>query len=611
MNRKKEKLANLNKRFRSTMEQVCFLLEKKSPRDIKRDEYIRHSVDNNIKNRLNKEELNAIGGFRLAKNTLFKKTEEELKQEETTLMEKYAEHMSSYGLTPTLKTMESWGFNISFINKRFQSLQKLYLSVEKSYPDVFQNVINDSIFTNKYKKDIKKRVKNSKVFFVSTAVSGKLIHEKSLKAIKSYLKKRNGELVILPSEDVASRKSTFDYELDSRLSGCMVVSEDVNLNNNIHLSSIKVSAKQINPITGLERLCQSKGSAILASPKQYLTFVPTSNIKLPHALMTTGAITVNDYSTDKYMSKRTSYIAEFDHVLGGLIVEIVDDSIYHFRQVQFDEDGSFYDLGTKYLADGSYKKTEESVCVFGDTHVGSHDIQINKELKKISKKVNCKEIIVHDIFDNRFNNHHDIGKPVLRGMMSKKGLTSLMKEGQITKDWLNDWSRIVNKITIVKSNHDEALDRYIIEGRWLNDPENLYDALPIVRAKMDGKDPLRFLIEDMCGLKHPDKIKWLNRDEDYVVYGIVNDAHGDKGANGSKGSMKSLEKSYFKATIGHSHTAGIFRNIYQVGTSTVLKLSYNSGPSSWTNTMCVQYPNGSRQLINIVRDKKGNVSFKL
>lgn len=327
--------------------------------------------------------------------------------------------------------------------------------------------------------------------------------------------------------------------------------------------------------------------------------------------MTTGAITMGDYSSDKSMSQRTSYIAEFDHKLGGIIVEIEDNNkIFHFRQVQFDlRDGSFYDYDTKYNADGTIEKALGVKATFGDTHVGSHDPRVDECLVKIVKDVGVEEIFVNDLFDNRFNNHHDVSYPVLRAMLAREGKTRLLYEGEITSKWLDDWSKRVEKIVIIKSNHDEALDRYIKEGRWLKDELNLYDALPLVRVYMDGIDPLKYLLESMVGLKDPNKIKWLGRDEDCVTYGI-NHVHGDKAGNGVRGSLAALENNYYKATVGHSHTAGILRNMFQVGTSTYLKLSYNSGPSSWTHTMCLEYPNGQRQLINMIPTPNG-VRFKL
>lgn len=607
----KEKLKILKQRFIDTVTKSSVLLNKQ-PRLVTRDEYIRITVDNEIIGRLNKEDLSIIGGYSLVIKQHFKKSKEEITKERVSdLKIKYSKYIESIGITPSVQVIKTWGFSTSDIYDYFGTFLNLYEECSKDYPEIFNNLINDSIFTEEYNRQLKIDIKSFKRFVITTAVSGKEVDEKALNAIKTYCKANEAMLLVMPCEDVASRQSMFKYELDSRLKGAGFVSSDLYLNNNIHLSSIMVSAKQINPLTGLERLAQAKGSMILSSPKQFLQFVSTSNTKLPHALMTTAAITINDYSTDKFMSKRTSYIAEFDHVMGAIVVEIEDKDTYHFRQLQFDPKGFFYDLGKKYTSDGKIENVEESVCVFGDTHVGSHEVGVNEELKNIIKEVKAKEIIVHDLFDNRFNNHHDKGKPVLRANMARKGITKLMEEGIITANWLNDWSNQVSKMTIVKSNHDEALDKYITEGRWLFDEINLYDSLPLVRATMDGEDPLKYLITKMVGLSNPEKINWLKRDQDYSVYGIINDAHGDKGSNGSKGSKLSLEKSYFKATIGHSHSAGILRNIYQVGTSTKLKLSYNSGPSSWTQTMCIQYPNGTRQLINIIKNKKDKFTYKL
>lgn len=602
--------------FKESMLKASELTGKK-PQDLKRDDYVRATVDNKLP-RLNKVQLNNLGGFSAARNLYFPvplPTKEEIEAEmKEVITQNYVNYVETYGITPSVKVVQSWGYTSHQVNKFFGSAVKMYTEISKQYPNVFRDLVNDTLFTNEAFAELKNKIKKKKKFILTTAVSGKEIHEGFFNAIKTYEEVEDAMLLIQPCEDVASRASIFDYELDRRLRDCGFAFKDLYLNNKFFLSSIKVSAKQINPLTGLERLAQAKGSMALASPKQYLNFVANSNTKMPRALMTTGAITRSDYSTDKSMSKRTSYIAEFDHKIGAIIVEIEDERIFHFRQIQAGPDGSFYDLGWKYSPDGSVTHVgdldvEMPVAVFGDTHVGSHCPEVNDCLKEIVEEISAKEIIVHDLFDNRFNNHHDVHKPVTRAMISRAGKSSLMYEGTITAQWLDEWSELVDKMTIVKSNHDEALERYIDEGRWKDDPENLYDAIDLVKVRMDGGDPLEFLINDKIGLESPEKINWLNRDEDYVVFGIENGAHGDKGGNGSRGSLRSIEKAYYKATVGHSHTAGIWREVYQVGTSTIMKLGYNSGPSSWTNTMCIEYENGQRQLINIIRTKDGRVTY--
>lgn len=583
------------------------------PHELKRDQYVRETVDNDLP-RLNKVRLNELGGFSDARDLYYPvplPTKEEIEAEmRSRIISHYVVYVETYGITPSAKVVQSWGFTSHQVTKLFKNMRNLYDICEKEAPEIFSELVNDTLFTNEAFKELQKKIKEKKRFIITTAVSGKEIDENAFNSLKTYEEYEDAMILIQPCEDVASRNSIFDYELDKRLRDCGFAFKDLYLNNKFFLSSIGVSAKQINPLTGLDRIAQAKGSMALASPKQYLNFIANSNTKMPRALMTTGAITIADYSTDKSMSQRTSYLAEFDHVMGAIVVEIEDDRIFHFRQIQFDDDGSFYDLGWKYKSDGTVEEVKETTCVFGDTHVGSHSIPVDVCLQEIAEYVNCSEVIVHDLFDNRFNNHHDVHKPVLRATLSMEGKTNLMREAKVTAGWLNRWTREVDKLTIVKSNHDEALERYIDEGRWKDDPENLYDACLLVRKRMDGHDPLKYLITEMAKVKRPESINWLDRDEDYIVYGIENGAHGDKGGNGSRGSLRGIEKAYYKATVGHSHTAGIWREVYQVGTSTVLKLSYNTGPSSWTNTMCIQYPNGQRQLINIIKTKAGGVTWR-
>ena len=95
----------------------------------------------------------------------------------------------------------------------------------------------------------------------------------------------------------------------------------------------------------------------------------------------------------------------------------------------------------------------------------------------------------------------------------------------------------------------------------------------------------------------------MRRDEDLKVANVQLGAHGDKGPNGSRGSLKGMHRSYGDSVTGHSHTPGILHGAWAVGTSSYLKLSYNQGPSSWMQAHCIVYDDGSRQLVNIIDGK--------
>lgn len=606
--------------FKKSLIESSELLNK-NPYEIKRDEYIRVSVDNNIISRLNKQQLNLLGGFKNARNLFFPPkitgVDEQVNNsdsEKIDIMNLFIQFLKSNNRVPNLKEFEEYS-NISsrIVKKHFGDVHNLLTSSVEFDSSCSDFIFNEKFFTEEYLEEVNEKIKKYKKYIITTAVSSKPVHDGFLNSLFNYAENNDALILVLPCEDVANRKSLYKWELDPKLKNCCVIFRDTYLNSNLYINNIKVAAKQINPLTGLARFAQAKGSTILASPKQYLEFVANSNVKLPVALMTTGAVTVPDYSTDFYMSKRISKIAEFDHVIGAVIVEIEDDKIFHFRQIQSSDTGSFIDLGLEYHANGDISKVENTTAIFGDSHVGVHDKKVHEILKDIVSEVNCKDIILHDIFDAKSITHHDIGRPAVRAAKFEEGIISSLKnEGILVRDYLEEIGSWINgKLVIVKSNHDEALDKYLSECRFINDPNNLYLSLDLTRKLIEGKDPLKYMIEEVIGINNDLNIKWLERDEDYMVAGIECGSHGDLGANGAKGSMRGLEKVYHKCVVAHSHSAGIYRQVYQVGTSSYLKLDYNKGPSSWTHTMCLLYPSGQRQLINIITKPNGDLTWRL
>jgi hypothetical protein len=353
----------------------------------------------------------------------------------------------------------------------------------------------------------------------------------------------------------------------------------------------------INPTTGLGRFGQRNKSIIFASPKQSLEYVPVGNNKLPHALMSTGAITLAAYDTDRYMSQRTAYIAEHDHVLGGLIVEIEDDNVYHFRSVEFNADGSFTDLGTRYYPDGSSKFEPILVLTLGDRHVGSTCHNVKAVTDQMILDLKPENLVLHDTMNGTSINHHVQNRPLTKAKMPS---LTLAAEGSMVREDLDHLSQFkcVKNLYVVKSNHDEWIDRYLEEFRFQYDTVNLELALTLALGKIKGHDPLELLV--YWDNKNP-KVQFLKRDQDLLFNGVQYGCHGDYMHRGM--SFEMLEKAYGAATAGHTHTAGKKRRVNKVGTSTELREPYTVGPISWTNTHEVHNRDGSRQLVNIIGEK--------
>jgi len=115
----------------------------------------------------------------------------------------------------------------------------------------------------------------------------------------------------------------------------------------------------------------------------------------------------------------------------------------------------------------------------------------------------------------------------------------------------------------------------------------------------DDKDVLKHAME-VVGLNIPEHWTFLRRSDSSMIADVECGSHGDLGLNGAKSSLNGLEKIYGKCVIGHNHTAAIQRGVFRVGTLSELDMEYNRGPSSWTQTCCLVYDNGQRQLINYV-----------
>ena len=401
------------------------------------------------------------------------------------------------------------------------SLVKIDAEAREKFPKCFLDVYIEDLITDIQLDKLRDVVKNNKRFVVTTAVTGCELDTAMLKSIKQYCTINKAELLILVASDPASNldRGTLG-RIDKRLMNEAIVIEDTHLNSNIFLSTIKLSAKAIDPITGLGRLGQRDGSFIFASPKQRLKSSPVSNTKPPHFLMTTGAITVPDYTSSNYMSNKTAHIADHDHVMGGLIIEIGDSDEYHFRQFQSDSKGRIIDLGVQY--DG--KVTKEIIpeaFVLGDWHAGSTCEMSKKIWKDISNKLKPKMLVMHDLFDGRSINHHEEGNVDSKAKRAASGHLNLSDELKLVAKDLQELATWTDKIVVVKSNHDEFLKRFLQKGDFRNDPYNYETFLQLaLNYLQSNKDPLKYGVEEIGKLDSSlhSKVQWLARDEDISIH---------------------------------------------------------------------------------------------
>ena len=97
--------------------------------------------------------------------------------------------------------------------------------------------------------------------------------------------------------------------------------------------------------------------------------------------------------------------------------------------------------------------------------------------------------------------------------------------------------------------------------------------------------------------------RFIGEDESVLINGIEYGMHGHLGPNGAKGSPKNFRQIGRRVNHGHTHTAGIIDGVWTSGVLGKLDMGYNRGPSSWSQTNILTYPNAKRTLITQVGKK--------
>ncbi len=509
---------------------------------------------------------------------------------------KLAKKLKSY---PSRSDIKKIDISRDMVRDHFGSMEALKDFSKESHPKYFENIIEPDMFDNKVHKDLQDRTKKFKRFVVTTAVAGAPVHEDFLASVKEYCKLQKAMLMVIPANYAL-------HEIDPKLAfddGVSIVFRTVKLNSNISIDPIKIDPKQVDPAVGLDALGKTEGTVIIGSPKQRRIPIANSNEKLARIIQATGAITRPRYVPADGMPKRRDRLAEEHHVMGAVVIEIVDDKLYHFRIVQMRRDGSFNDLFYNFSKKGKSFVGCEAITQ-GDYHTTETDPAVDAAVDEMCKLGKPKYRIFHDFFSGISINHHEMKNKVLRARLAMEGKISLEAELLANKSVIEAKRKqgTAKHLVFVKSNHDEFLDRYLAAGEFDDINRMISTKLQIIA--MQGKDPFKDGLIELFGLKDGSDIIWLERDQDFRVGGIECGAHGDLGSNGRRNpGSKGMYKAYGKVNYGHCHYGEIWHGAMSAGTSSYMRLGYNRGSSSWDNSQIITYADGTRQLINVINGK--------
>lgn len=448
---------------------------------------------------------------------------------------------------------------------------------------------------------------NRDKFVITWAQNATPVDARFLKSIRTYCAKNKAQLLVLTGRyrNATSRWSK-QQETDEWWDEAItpdLLHHELQLNKNLTvMGGTHIQPTAVDPLSGMKTL-SGPLSCIFGHPQIAHETVATPQSKMAKVIATTGSITRKNYSDTKAGKK-----GDFHHEVGAIVIELDEGGkVFHKREIIADGHGKFYDLDKLYDGDKVTGGHSLAGLVSGDFHGKFLDPQVQAAIwtnkDSICAKLKPQAQVFHDVLDGYFGSHWHESDPFLKLRKHLSGADDGRSELEDTLMKLND-CLLCDKNYITKSNHDEHLDRWLKETDWRKDPRNakfyLDTALAWVTAITNKKpfDTLQYWAEQF-GVA--DNLTFLKRKDVISIKGYVVSMHGDKGANGAKGSIKGFSGLGSKSIVAHSHSPGRNKGCIQVGLSAIYGLEYAVGsPSSWMQTCAIIYPNGKVSLINIV-----------
>ena len=440
-------------------------------------------------------------------------------------------------------------------------------------------------------------VPEAETYVITWAQNATEICPTTLGILEKYCEHNNAKLMVIPGR-YKNTLSKDDYWWDEKLvpyltKGRLKIGEHC-----VAYGDISIQPTAVTPLTGFE-VFAGAASAVFGHPKLQLQTVASED-RMARIFTTTGAVTKKNYREAKAGAKAAEH-----HIFGAAIVE-TDGDLFHLRQLVVDKNGEAYDLDKVYTPDGVRDAEAAAVFVPGDLHVEKMTEENKKSLSDIIDFFEPEHMVVHDVLDFDVRNHHRRKDLIDRIKRANGHKCDLVEEEVLeTCAYLYDLSKCVSKLHVVRSNHDEAFERWLNETWPMQDPFNApfwfktWAAMSEEAVQGNTINPFEYWFHEW-DWQDCSNVHFLERNESLKIKNIAFNFHGDKGINGARGSLNQFSKLGTKSVVGHSHSPGIRDGAWQTGVGGPLDMGYNNLPSSWMNTHCIVYANGKRCLINVM-----------
>ncbi|QIG68295.1 A1 protein [Rhizobium phage RHph_Y48] len=358
--------------------------------------------------------------------------------------------------------------------------------------------------------------------------------------------------------------------------------------------------------TPLESLRNYTGpnSGIIPHAKVHMVSQATMLDDPAKFLYSTGAATLRNY-----IDRKAGQVATFHHTFAALYVEVDDDGHWFARQLIADDNGVFYDLDRAYGPGWSRPATDfgDTIVTLGDIHVEKVDAVALAGAIEMTQFVKAKYVTVHDLIDFTSRNHHNINDPYFLVQQHFQGVKSVESGMAMGARLLAGLHRALPdaQLLVIRSNHDQAFERWLKNKDGFSDPINAPYWCLANASKLNAIRNNKELDVFVWAMHYAATIegfplknaRFIQEDESVVINDIEHGMHGHRGPNGAKGNPKSFRQMGRKVNTAHTHSAGIIDGVWTAGTLSLLRLGYNAGPSSWSQSSIITYPSGKRAIV--------------
>lgn len=362
---------------------------------------------------------------------------------------------------------------------------------------------------------------------------------------------------------------------------------------------LDILATAARPLASLDPYCRG-ASIVVPHCKFAMQCVEARRDDRPKEMFTTGSLTL-----PRFVQRKAGQVAAFHHVFGALLVEVQGNTWWvHHLNADYDT-GEFYWLDTR-VSNGKIYNAPNSIdtLILGDIHHEKATVDNLASALQVCEDAKPKVVVLHDIIDFTSRNHHNRNDPFF--LHSQNGIT-IQDELCEAKKFLHAVSKTCERVVVARSNHDEALDKWLRETDWREDLVNaeLYLGLASYKIKNPENNILEYAFGNQTdnARQYPFSATFLDMDESFVRHSIECGMHGHVGPSGSRGSPRSFSKLGFKSFVGHGHTPSINDGCYAVGVAGNIEMGYNRGPSKWAIVHGVIYRGGKRGFLWVKNNK--------